>query len=93
VIDHRTIEERANARRISLRTGCFCNPGAGEMALGLSRGELETCFARSSARMTFDDFRRCIDDKSTGAVRVSLGLASTFGDVQAFLGFLREFVE
>ncbi|RPJ80198.1 MAG: aminotransferase class V-fold PLP-dependent enzyme, partial [Acidobacteria bacterium] len=29
IIDHKTIEERANVRRISLRTGCFCNPGSG----------------------------------------------------------------
>jgi hypothetical protein len=35
---------RAAARRISLRTGCFCNPGAGEAALGLDREEIERCF-------------------------------------------------
>ena len=42
--------------------------------------------------MTFDDFRRCIDGKSTGAVRVSLGLASNFDDVRAFVSFAREFL-
>ena len=36
VIDHQLIEQAANQDNISLRTGCFCNPGAGEMALGLS---------------------------------------------------------
>jgi len=25
---------------ISLRTGCFCNPGGGELALGISAEEL-----------------------------------------------------
>jgi selenocysteine lyase/cysteine desulfurase len=29
-IDHRLIEQQANQANISLRTGCFCNPGAGE---------------------------------------------------------------
>ena len=87
------IEERANRQRISLRTGCFCNPGAGEMALGLSKGELESCFAQPGTRMTYDDFRRCIDGKSTGAVRVSIGLASTFADVHAFLSFAEGFLE
>jgi selenocysteine lyase/cysteine desulfurase len=27
VIDHRFIEEEANKKNISIRTGCFCNPG------------------------------------------------------------------
>jgi selenocysteine lyase/cysteine desulfurase len=92
IIDHRTIEQRANERRISLRTGCFCNPGAGEMALGLGREELVGCFTDSAPRMSFDDFRRCVDKKSTGAVRISLGAASNFADANAFLRFLGEFV-
>src|SRR5581483_1109506 len=40
-IDHRFIESEANKVNISLRTGCFCNPGAGEIALGISRVELD----------------------------------------------------
>lgn len=88
VLDHNWIEDRAAERRISLRTGCFCNPGAGEMALGLSRGEISSCFHRSGERMTYDDFRRCIDAKSTGAVRVSLGIVSTRDDIDTFVRFL-----
>ncbi len=91
-IDHQVIEQRAAASGISLRSGCFCNPGAGELALGLSAGELTTCFARSTDRMTFDDFRRCIDGRSSGAVRVSVGIASNFADVHAFTRFAREFL-
>ncbi len=92
-VDHLIVEERANKRNISLRTGCFCNPGAGEMALGLAREELEVCFSDPEARMTYDDFRQCIDGKSTGAVRISLGLVSNFNDVASFLRFLGEFRE
>jgi molybdenum cofactor sulfurtransferase len=92
-VDHLIVEERANKRNISLRTGCFCNPGAGEMALGLAQDELEVCFSNPEARMTYDDFRQCIDGKSTGAVRISLGLVSNFNDVAAFLRFLGEFRE
>jgi selenocysteine lyase/cysteine desulfurase len=90
-IDHQEIERRAARRRISLRTGCFCNPGAGEVAMGLSRGEIEACFSDgpSEARMTYEDLRRCIDPKAAGAVRVSLGLASNFADVHAFVRFAR----
>ena len=32
-MDHRFIEQKATESSISLRTGCFCNPGAGEVAL------------------------------------------------------------
>lgn len=91
VIDHQAIEEEANRFNISLRTGCFCNPGAGEIALGLDRSELVTCFS-TGERMTLNDFRRCIDGKSTGAVRISLGLASNFRDVYTFVEFARRFV-
>ena len=31
-VDERRVEELANRENISLRTGCFCNPGAGEVA-------------------------------------------------------------
>ncbi|MCS6910445.1 MAG: aminotransferase class V-fold PLP-dependent enzyme [Anaerolineales bacterium] len=90
--DHRLVERRAGAAHISLRTGCFCNPGGNELALGISAEELTACFVTHD-RMTLDEFRRCIDDKSTGAVRVSLGLASTFADVYRFVEFARSFLD
>lgn len=89
VIDHRLVERQANAVNISLRTGCFCNPGAGEVALELTRPELMACFAHSTDRMTFDEFRVCIDGKSSGAVRISVGLASNFADIYRFIEFAK----
>ncbi|MCQ3938191.1 MAG: aminotransferase [Chloroflexi bacterium] len=89
--DHRFIEQEANKVNISLRTGCFCNPGAGEIALGISRVELDVCFTRPGHedRLSIDDFRLCIDGKSSGAVRISVGMVTNFNDVQAFLAFAR----
>jgi len=89
--DHRYIEEEANKSNISLRTGCFCNPGAGEVALGISRVELDVCFTspEHEDRMSIDDFRSCIDGKSSGAVRISVGMVTNFKDIQGFLGFAR----
>lgn len=89
VLDHREIERRANAQNISLRTGCFCNPGGGEIALGITGTELSSCFRLPGheTRFTIDDFRLCIDGKSTGAVRVSLGLVSNKKDVDTFVEF------
>jgi molybdenum cofactor sulfurtransferase len=90
-LDHRYIEQQANEANISLRTGCFCNPGAGEVALEISRVELDVCFTQPGheQRLTVDDFRTCIDGKSSGAVRISVGLVTNFQDVQAFLAFAR----
>jgi len=92
-IDHRLVEIRANQAGISLRTGCFCNPGGGELALGISAEELVSCFSRSHERLTIDEFRRCIDDKSTGAVRISVGIVTTFQDVYRFVEFSRSFLD
>ena len=36
VVDERYVDRAAAAHGISLRTGCFCNPGAGEAAFALS---------------------------------------------------------
>ena len=93
VIDHQIVEKKANEWKISLRTGCFCNPGAGELALGLSKDEMITCMHGPESRMTIDEFRQCIDGKSTGAVRVSTGLVSNFRDVRLFLELVRQFVQ
>ena len=94
-IDHLDVEGRANAFRISLRTGCFCNPGGGEIALGITGTELSSCFRQPEheTRLTIDDFRLCIDGKSTGAVRVSLGLASNVADIDAFIAFAETFLK
>jgi molybdenum cofactor sulfurtransferase len=94
-IDIRLIEKTANEHNISLRTGCFCNPGAGEIALQISKMELAACFSQSDhvQRLSYDDFRVCIDNKASGAVRISAGLVSNFEDVQAVLKFAEGLLE
>ena len=92
-LDHRLVEEKANRWKISLRTGCFCNPGAGELAMGLERDEIVGCLSQSGNRMTVDQFQQCIDNKSTGAVRISFGIASTFDDALTVFRFFQEFRE
>jgi molybdenum cofactor sulfurtransferase len=98
LIDHREIEARAAARGISLRTGCFCNPGAGETALGLSRDEIERCFPAGGGDEApgagFEQFRQCLNpQKGTGAVRISFGLASNDADLAAVLAFAASLAE
>jgi selenocysteine lyase/cysteine desulfurase len=88
VVDFRVIEAAANARRISLRTGCFCNPGASEAAFGWMAEDLAPLF-QSSERVTIDDLRRRWPGRAVGAVRVSLGIATTPADVAAFVQLLQ----
>ncbi len=88
-IDHREIELRAGAERISLRTGCFCNPGASEIALRLTKRDIDECFSAATTG-GIDSFRDCIGtQKGTGAVRISFGIASNEADVDRVLDFVR----
>ena len=90
-----SLRARSGTPNISLRTGCFCNPGAGEIALQISRMELAACFSRSehAERLTYDNFRMCIDGKASGAVRISVGMVTNFEDVQRLLEFAAELLE
>jgi len=91
LINHSRIEELASDARICLRSGCFCNPGAGEVAHGLTKEEMEEGF-KNRDRMTFEQFQTILErigGKSAGAVRISLGLASNFDDVYRVVEFAR----
>jgi molybdenum cofactor sulfurtransferase len=88
------IEERANARNISLRTGCFCNPGAAESAFNYGAIKAYQCFDTITAQeFTLQQFSVCMNEMPVGAVRVSLGIASNEADVDAFLDFMRSFID
>ena len=90
LLDYRRVEELATAHRISLRTGCFCNPGAGETAEGLTEDDIAAAEA-ADLDLTLPRFLQFIthrNGKSAGAIRVSLGIASNFADVYRFIEFL-----
>jgi len=90
LLDYRRIEELASQERISLRTGCFCNPGAGETAEGLTEADMAAALGES-ADMTLPRFLQFVthrSGKSAGGIRVSLGLVSNFADVYRFVRFV-----
>jgi molybdenum cofactor sulfurtransferase len=91
LIDCNEVERLANRERISLRAGCHCNPGAREIALGFTQRDLAPCF-RDKDRLTFNEFLRVIDGKTAGALRASIGLATTFADVYKYVRFAERFV-
>jgi selenocysteine lyase/cysteine desulfurase len=93
LIDYRRVEELAGQARISLRTGCFCNPGAGEAAEGLSEEDMLSGL-QAGIEMSLPRFLEVIHHrggKSAGAIRASLGIVSNFADVYRFVEFVAGF--
>ena len=90
LIDSVRVERRANRAGISLRSGCHCNPGVREVALGYSTHEMAAAF-KDKDRLRYEEFLQVIDGKITGAARASLGLATTFADVYRFWDFAAGF--
>jgi molybdenum cofactor sulfurtransferase len=91
IVDERYVDRLARAQMISVRTGCFCNPGAGEVAFTISRETLVG--GEFGEAMTLDDYVRAIGLPSGGAVRASLGLPSNAADLDRFAAFAHEFVD
>jgi molybdenum cofactor sulfurtransferase len=83
--DFLEIEALANTQMISLRTGCFCNPGIDETNHALHEDELKAYFATQGPK----DYFALIDyiGKKRGAVRISLGYITSFKDVYRFVEF------
>ena len=91
VVDERYVDRVARLHNISLRTGCFCNPGAGEVAFTISRDTLVG--GEFGEGMTLDDYVHATGLPSGGAVRASLGLASNYADIERFAAFAHAFVD
>ncbi|VUC24543.1 unnamed protein product [Clonostachys rosea] len=86
IFDERIVAEESAAYGISIRTGCFCNPGAGEAAFGVTKAALEP-LKKAKGDPSMDEILEIIGLASFGAIRVSLGIASTVKDVDIFLAF------
>jgi selenocysteine lyase/cysteine desulfurase len=95
MFDYRRVEELANEVNISLRTGCFCNPGANEIAEGLTEEDIAEGF-KGGRRTAFPSFLSIIEHKtgkSAGAIRVSVGMVTNFADVFRLMQFVRTFLD
>jgi selenocysteine lyase/cysteine desulfurase len=75
------VETRARQSGVSLRGGCFCNPGASESAFGLEPLRIGACLADLGATFTPERFAACTST-AVGAVRASVGLANNRDDIQ-----------
>jgi selenocysteine lyase/cysteine desulfurase len=91
IIDERYIDRLASSNRISLRTGCFCNPGAGEIAFTVSRETL--LGGEFGDAQTLEDYIQRIGLPSGGAIRASLGIVSNTSDIEHFTSFTHQLID
>ena len=82
------IEEMANQHHISLRSGCFCNPGIDETNNCLTDNELATYYSSHES----GDYKDMIKflGKMRGATRISVGIATTQKDIDILMNFMNE---
>jgi selenocysteine lyase/cysteine desulfurase len=92
-VDYKLVEDRANDGKISIRTGCFCNPGAAEFAFGYIATQSRNCFDLVSNEFSLEKLSECMKGKPVGALRASLGIASNQADVQRLIQMLKSFLE
>jgi selenocysteine lyase/cysteine desulfurase len=84
------VETRARQAGVSLRGGCFCNPGASESAFGLEPVRVGACLADLGATFTPERFAAC-SGTAVGAVRASSGLANNRADIQRAVDVVASF--
>ena len=89
VIPVQTVEDEAASRGVSLRTGCFCNPGVDEANHSISNDTLKAYF-EEKAHGDYFDFMT-FSQQTRGAVRVSVGVATNRTDIEALLDLLSVF--
>ncbi|MCX4594360.1 aminotransferase class V-fold PLP-dependent enzyme [Streptomyces sp. NBC_01549] len=88
IVDERVVTRDSAARGISLRTGCFCNPGAGEAAFALPLRRLRSAAGRQLG--STEEYLSLLQLPSAGAVRISLGVSSQPRDIETFLTFVTQ---
>jgi selenocysteine lyase/cysteine desulfurase len=73
-------EHATRAAGISVRGGCFCNPGAAEAAFVHDAARWERCLRALGSDFTPQRFAACAGAEA-GAIRASVGLATNVADL------------
>jgi len=89
-IPYSLVETRARRANVSLRGGCFCNPGASEAAFALDPARIAACLADLGNDFTPERFAECTNTP-VGAVRASIGLANNSDDVRRAVDVVASF--
>ncbi|HTO15261.1 MAG TPA: aminotransferase class V-fold PLP-dependent enzyme [Edaphocola sp.] len=91
IIPTEKIEQLANVDNISLRTGCFCNPGLDEINNCITNNDLVRYFT-SREKYEYYDMISFLG-KMRGAIRISFGLATVKRDIDYFVHFINSIKE
>ncbi len=93
IVPFGVVVREASAGGISLRGGCFCNPGASEAAFGLPAGAALRCYqSMGPGEFTLKGLADCFDDDvAVGALRASVGIATNDADLDRLGSFLESF--
>ncbi len=81
------IEQLANRQNISIRSGCFCNPGLDETNYCISNEEIQGYFSSSEYTNVNELVKRLF--RLRGATRLSVGIATTLKDLEKFINFAK----
>lgn len=84
------IEKEANARNISVRTGCFCNPGIDEINHCLTSDALAPYFS-SRDQGNYQDMVQFLGTMR-GSVRLSVGIPTVRKDIDGFVEFAKQYL-
>jgi selenocysteine lyase/cysteine desulfurase len=87
LLAYESIEAEARARGIAVRGGCFCNPGAAEHAFTIPATRARACLQRE---FSIPRFRECLGDRAVGALRASIGIPTTIGDLDRLASCIEE---
>ncbi|MEZ5012731.1 MAG: aminotransferase class V-fold PLP-dependent enzyme [Chitinophagales bacterium] len=86
IIPYMEFEELANAHNISIRSGCFCNPGIDEINNCITGEEMAGYFS-SREDGDYNDMVKYLG-KLRGAIRLSVGIATTQKDLDTFIALV-----
>ena len=92
VVPYQRVEQAALERGVSIRGGCFCNPGAAERAFGFPAAESAACMERARREgFSVESFAECLGGNvAVGAVRASVGIATNEADLARLIGVVKE---
>ena len=87
------VEARAREARVSLRGGCFCNPGAAEAAFRFPVEKTGRCLKSvGESGFSIEKFSMCLGrEVAVGAVRASIGIPTSVRDVDRAIEVVESF--
>lgn len=91
-VPYALVERAAREACVSVRGGCFCNPGASEAAFRFPADVTARCLASTRAEgWSLQRFGECMKDYPVGAVRASFGAPSNASDLRRLVTVVESF--